>query len=921
MNLRFLFFSATLLNLWFIQSASAQVITTGENQQNDSMNLINLTVSSPDLYLAQSPIAITGVKIGKINNAVELFLETVASDKLQTVIKGENNSLIVDIPNARLQLKTEEKLVFLKPMEGIGEIRVLPQERNSIRVIIVGEKNRPQVELFDDDKALIFQIKSTVTNNQVSNSLAPQKIETPSISTTANNTTNNLAVNQTLPSPMTDKVENSPSVQINANTSEKESASDNETIELVVTATRSEENLRDVPRSVTVITNEQIQKYSGAGRNLSDILGKEVPGLGVGNNSNGEFFQTLRGRSPLILIDGIPQSTNRNVSRNLRTIDPSMVERVEILRGPTALYGDGATGGIINIITRKPTEDQVIYSLETGVTASLSHLEDSLGTSFKLGTSGKEGNVDYFVSAGIEKNSGFFDAEGDRIPPDLPSTQGSLADTTALSLFGKIGWNLGDHRLQFTVNHYNTQQNTEYASDPSVNAFPLQAQKARTRRGLELSTQPTTRTTQYTLEYQHPNLFWNSTVNAQLYYRDYFTRFSPFDGGTSIRTPEGYRIFQSQVDSEKYGGRISVNTPIVKDSLSLLTGVDYSQEDVVQNLLIFDRNEFVSSGGLRFRQIANIRPWTPPLTQTNLGLFAQLVWKPVDTLTIRSGLRHENVKLDINDFQTITGVNVAGGSLKYSPTLFNIGAVYKLTNNIDIFADFSQGFSVADVGVFLRQISRPGQSVNSINPEGQTLDNYEVGIRGNWNQLQASLSAFYNKSDWGTTIDQNTLTRVRAPERLYGVEATLDYQPSSKWKLGSTFSYVEGENDTNLDGIYKALNTQRISPIKVTAYLENETLPNWTNRLQLLYTGKRDRAFNEINDQGRRVDLVSIEPTFTLDLFSSLKLGRGTLSLGVLNLLNSQYFTPASQLLRNGRNETYTAAPGRALMLQYAIDF
>ena len=52
------------------------------------------------------------------------------------------------------------------------------------------------------------------------------------------------------------------------------------------------------------------------------------------------------------MIDGVPQSTTRNTSRDLATIDPSMIERVEVIRGATAIYGDGATGGIVNIVTR-----------------------------------------------------------------------------------------------------------------------------------------------------------------------------------------------------------------------------------------------------------------------------------------------------------------------------------------------------------------------------------------------------------------------------------------------------------------------------------------------------------------------------------------------------------------------------------------
>jgi iron complex outermembrane receptor protein len=57
----------------------------------------------------------------------------------------------------------------------------------------------------------------------------------------------------------------------------------------------------------------------------------------------------------LVLIDGIPQSTPlRNGGRDLRTIDASAIDHIEVINGATAMYGNGAAGGVINYITKKP---------------------------------------------------------------------------------------------------------------------------------------------------------------------------------------------------------------------------------------------------------------------------------------------------------------------------------------------------------------------------------------------------------------------------------------------------------------------------------------------------------------------------------------------------------------------------------------
>lgn len=61
---------------------------------------------------------------------------------------------------------------------------------------------------------------------------------------------------------------------------------------------------------------------------------------------------------------------------------------------------------------------------------------------------------DYLFSASFESIGSLFDAEGDRFPPDLLSSQGSLADTDTINLFGKVGWDLDDEqRLQLTIDN------------------------------------------------------------------------------------------------------------------------------------------------------------------------------------------------------------------------------------------------------------------------------------------------------------------------------------------------------------------------------------------------------------------------------------------------------------------------------------
>ena len=780
------------------QSAAAQESHHGIARSPQAITKINQknyqqVSASVDLLVQNTPssrVEVTGVQLNQTDEGLQIILE--AGEQLVPLMIPEGNNVIIDIFDATLAIP-EGEFQATNPTEDIAEVTVTQPDPNAIRIVITG------------NQALIAEVVPSQQNLV--------------LSVTSQGTT----------------VQTQPESEI----------------DVVVTATRTAETEADVPRSVTVVDREQIEEQTTLFRDLGEILGQEVPGLAPGNQSLSEFGQTLRGRNQLVLIDGVPQSSSRNAFRNLRTIDPGVIERIEIVRGPTALYGDGATGGIINIITQTG-EGEPSFPAEIGFGSSLSDFDsDSFGGVAQIGVSAAEDNVDYRFNVAYDRIGALYDGEGDRIPPDLQSSQGSLAETNNINLFGKIGYEIDDHRLELTANYYNSDQDTDYLTDPSVNEFEPGTQKALARDGLELEDQPEIRNTFVNLDYDHPNLF--------------------------------------------------------------LRGLDYSDEEASQPLAIFDQAAFAASDGRVFNQIDD-RPWVPPLSQRNLGLFAQLEWQPVESMVLRGGLRYEDIGIEVDDFSTIIGNDIEGGDLDYDATLFNIGVVYKLTEELSTFANFAQGFSVADVGLVLRG-APTGFSVTELNPEAQKVDSYEIGIKGQWERVQFSLAGFYNESDLGTTFAQETFAVIRSPEEVYGVEAVLDYQINSQWQIGSSFSYVEGDNDPDDDGEFTPLTGFRIPPIKLTAYVENETLPGWRNRLQMLYSGARDRAFEE------EVDFQEVESYIVFDLISSLEIGEGTLSLGIQNLFNNQYFTATSQLLRLRTNESYTAASGITFSLQYAVEF
>ncbi|MBF7956249.1 catecholate siderophore receptor CirA [Rahnella victoriana] len=128
--------------------------------------------------------------------------------------------------------------------------------------------------------------------------------------------------------------------------------------QMVVTASAIEQNLKDAPASISVITREDLQKKPV--QNLKDVL-KDVPGVQITNESDNRQGVSIRGLGSgytLILVDGKRVNSRNAVFRHndfdLSWIPAESIERIEVVRGPmSSLYGSDALGGVVNIITRK----------------------------------------------------------------------------------------------------------------------------------------------------------------------------------------------------------------------------------------------------------------------------------------------------------------------------------------------------------------------------------------------------------------------------------------------------------------------------------------------------------------------------------------------------------------------------------------
>lgn len=190
---------------------------------------------------------------------------------------------------------------------------------------------------------------------------------------------------------------------------------------IVVTASGFEQNIKDAPASISVVTQDDIQKINAS--SIADLL-TDVPGIdihdGVGKTANLNIkMRGLGSAYTLILIDGRRQTTSSDVTPNgfsetfSAYLPPiSQIERIEVIRGPAStLYGSDAMGGVINIITKKVTDEWHGNVTLSGNIMDNDEEADSWKTSFVLNGPILSNRL------GIQLRGSFLDRqESDRIP-------------------------------------------------------------------------------------------------------------------------------------------------------------------------------------------------------------------------------------------------------------------------------------------------------------------------------------------------------------------------------------------------------------------------------------------------------------------------------------------------------------------------
>lgn len=215
---------------------------------------------------------------------------------------------------------------------------------------------------------------------------------------------------------------------------------------VVVTATRTQTELSNLPQTVTVLTREDIEesKVDTVGDLLREVTGVQVQQAGGRGTSTSVFIRGSESDEVLTLIDGVQVNSVTLGAFDFANLTPEGFDRVEVVRGGGgSLYGSEAIGGVINLITRRgdgPPNGAMSFAggngstdRETGVFSAATDQFRIAGSATHIGTAGFGPEIPVDEAGTVKKTNQDYDATTASLRADWTPT-----DTAAL--YGILHW-------------------------------------------------------------------------------------------------------------------------------------------------------------------------------------------------------------------------------------------------------------------------------------------------------------------------------------------------------------------------------------------------------------------------------------------------------------------------------------------------
>ncbi|GLT18726.1 TonB-dependent receptor [Vibrio zhanjiangensis] len=646
--------------------------------------------------------------------------------------------------------------------------------------------------------------------------------------------------------------------------------------EVVVTATRNEQQLEEVAGSISVVTDEQIEKTLAS--NVDDVL-KYTPGVDAVSNGRMGIQQInirgMQGNRVNILVDGVAQpylydQTYDFISSGRIALDTDMIKRVEVVKGSaSSLYG---SDGIVAFQTKDPSD-----FLKEG---------ETFGGQIKLGFASRNDSFTENVvlanrSGDLESMVAYTRNDSELIENfangDYQNYSAKDLDAKADNLLVKLQYQVDSaNRVEF-IGELINESSTGNIAHSSFPSYKRDDTTERNKLGLKHIWEGSS----LLADSISSQLTWLSHQQTNTTDRQGTTQYGPVDEIKDYT----YEDKGIQTDFQFNKGVSTENT-----EQFITYGLAYSTKDIANLNKTFKRSNNQTS--LNFYQ--------PDAKETRIGLFLQdQISLLEDTLAITPGVRWDSYETKPDN--STAGIT-SGQSYQTSTNsalTARLGAIYSITDHSKVFGQVSQGYRAPTFEELY--FSMPGQTYTNLpnpNLKAEESITYETGYRYTNNYSKSEIAVFY--SDYSNFIDQVTIGSNTYQYQNVGKANIKGIEFSSRIMVSDVFelpegistrfaaSYTEGE-----DGEKQPLNS--VNPWNAVTSLDYDSPDNtWGSSIALnYYAEKKMSDINPTADFTASPNGVQVgTPSATvIDLTAYYRPIKDlTLSAGLFNLTDRKYW-------------------------------
>ena len=576
--------------------------------------------------------------------------------------------------------------------------------------------------------------------------------------------------------------------------------------EIKVSANKMEENIRDVPQSISVISEEDIEQKGI--KNISDVI-KEIPNMNI--SSAAGAMSSFRGlnssiftnNNPVVIyMDGVPYYDRFDFNPSLAN-----VEQIEVLRGPQGtLYGKDAIGAVINIVTKAPTNEW------KGMVQAEYGNDNTFNT--KLNTSGSI--VDNKLYAGI--NGSFYHTDG-WITNHYPGMKKDANEKNDRKTSGFLLYKPTDElsaKLIITDNYDKKNYFDGIGTNPNNNINSLK-RKDGTNIKSDIPTFEKTKVKSQTLNlaYELEKVKFDSITTHKK--NDYD---GDFDADfTSGNANDGLRQW-SYIDIDTYTQELKLSSK--NQDIKWVTGLYFDKEKRKQAPYGGEQNYF---GGVYYSNADSI---TDSKTQ---AIFGQTMIPLEENFELTLGGRYQKIKkemsADVNNTLTGTGIFDFSKKFKYDDEktwntfLPKAALSYKINNNLTTYVSVSKGYMPGGFNFF------PSDNISNNNTfKPQQSINYEIGAKYIGDNFALNTSVFrmdIKDIHIYKTVGVNWFTENAKKAHSQGIEFDGTYFLTDKLSLFGAIGLLQAKYD-DYDNGSKKFDGEKI-----------ENTPSYTANLGISY--------------------------------------------------------------------------------------